>query len=149
MQKGTIVFTALSLFALSGCAKVFVDETGCGGSGGSSANTPSSSSSSGVPLCSADADCEDGFACTANVCGNGACSLGVVAGCKSCDADADCDDGNPCTHDRCIQSAHWCANAISMNGIECDTPSFSGGSCFNGTCCPQGTCLTGLLCMPC
>ncbi|UJR78944.1 MYXO-CTERM sorting domain-containing protein [Sandaracinus amylolyticus] len=54
----------------------------------------------GTPL-----ECDDGDACTADVCAaSGACESAPIAGC--CNTDDECDDGDACTRDTC--GAHRC-----------------------------------------
>jgi hypothetical protein len=52
--------------------------------------------------CAADADCNDGNACTADACVNGACTASPIPGCGPCTTDGDCNDGDACTADACV-----------------------------------------------
>ncbi len=55
--------------------------------------------------CDATHGCDDGNACTTDLCGgeSGECSYVEREGC--CLADVDCDDGDPCSADRCDSAA--------------------------------------------
>ncbi|MBM4370364.1 MAG: immune inhibitor A [Deltaproteobacteria bacterium] len=71
--------------------------------------------------CSADADCEDGNPCTADLCPgtNTTCQFPAIPGC--CLASSECGDGDVCTQDVCT-SAHVCEhyNLCCETDGECD-----------------------------
>lgn len=52
------------------------------------------------PCCRRDSDCDDGDACTRNVCVDGDCRAERRPSC--CHADAECEDGIPCTRNDCV-----------------------------------------------
>ncbi|WP_157069456.1 MYXO-CTERM sorting domain-containing protein [Sandaracinus amylolyticus] len=59
----------------------------------------------GACIPGAPVECDDGDACTADVCAaSGACESAPIAGC--CNTDEECDDGDACTRDTC--GAHRC-----------------------------------------
>jgi hypothetical protein len=67
--------------------------------------------------CNVDTDCDDGIACTADTCVEGACAYDTAAAC--CVADADCFDGDHCTVDACLSFA--CENVPVANPECCNT----------------------------
>ena len=75
----------------------------------------------GVVGCSVNADCDDGNACTDDVCSGGTCSNTPI----------DCDDGDACTTDSC--SGGVCSN----DPISCD----DGDACTTDTCDPGSGCV--------
>jgi hypothetical protein len=74
-----------------------------------------------------DTVCEDGNACTNNVCFNGACVF------KS---NKDCNDNDQCTTDTCTPSTGACAHAPLDVPVACD----DGNPCTNDTCSPAAGC---------
>lgn len=46
---------------------------------------------------------------------------------------ASCDDGNPCTNDY-LTGNEECEHRPVVNGVECSTPCYPNGICFNGEC---------------
>jgi hypothetical protein len=68
-----------------------------------------------------DSVCDDGNACTINVCFNGAC---VVKSNK------DCNDNDQCTTDTCTASTGDCVHALINVPVVCD----DGNPCTNDTC---------------
>ncbi len=104
--------------------------------------------------CSADADCKDDNACTAEVCDSGTCKTTAVAGTcddgsactvgDACSAGAcapgkakDCDDGNPCTDDGCHPVA-GCTHVA--NAAPCDA---DGSACTPTDVCKDKACTLG------
>ncbi len=86
-------------------------------------------------VCAADADCNDGNACTRDTCVNKLCQATAIVGCVVCDVAADCDDGNPCTADVCNADGS-CGNGPAPNG----TPCADGKSCTSPDTCTAGVC---------
>lgn len=82
--------------------------------------------------CVTDTDCDDGDACTTNLCDavNGECGYRTIEGC--CAAATDCDDGNPCTDDTCGGST--CAHAPRAGCCTADTDCNDGSECTRDTC---------------
>jgi hypothetical protein len=74
--------------------------------------------------------CDDGLACTADSCDEGADT------CTHTPNDASCDDGNACTNDSC-DSATGCVN--DNNTDPCD----DGDACTPGDTCLDGVCVSG------
>ncbi len=88
------------------------------------------------PQCAGDADCEDGDACTIDVCDGGTCAAKPLvcdggAGCVSviCDHevgcrkvldDAACDDGEICTDDICLESGECTYEKDPSNDPSCE-----------------------------
>jgi len=120
-------------------------------------------------VCSSDADCDDGVACTVdrceiasnacrNVASNGLCDDGLFCdGIERCDAESGCQVGTPpecadgiaCTVDSCDEEAKTCA-FVPSNGLCSGTTPFCDQvlGCTappTGACClwPQRGCLTG------
>lgn len=89
--------------------------------------------------CVADADCDDGLACTSDVCPvpGGACQHGPVAGC--CMTAADCDDSNACTTDSCPAPGAQCVHEpiadCCMSYADCD----DGDICTADVCATPGS----------
>jgi len=75
--------------------------------------------------------CDDGVACTVDVCGSTGVCVHVID-------DAVCSDGNVCTIDACVVAAKGCS-AYSVSGPACD----DGDACFLGDYCVQGACHAG------
>lgn len=84
--------------------------------------------------CIADAECEDGDACTTGRCIDGACAHEPIDGCPvvppppppppltECTAEdvTACDDGDACTADRCTPDGHCVREALAgLDGIAC------------------------------
>jgi|GEM_PF-1794421 len=99
--------------------------------------------------CARAADCaDDGVACTAEICVDGACDSVLSAGC--CFVDADCDDGLACTADLCM--GHGCAHY--QGDQRCCTPGSGAAellaqcgpdpdgpvTCQAWSCTPEGLC---------
>lgn len=104
----------------------------------------------GGERCRAQADCDDGFACTDDACVVGGvcehvavtsrCAMGercdLARGCVSamtCAADTDCDDGVPCTRD-------LCAVGGVCQSVRDDARCASGQTCTSTGCAAQGRC---------
>jgi hypothetical protein len=74
--------------------------------------------------CRSNAECDDGNACTENLCDTmtGACGFRTIEGC--CLRDGDCDDGNVCTTDSCDMATRACRRSFRAgcctNDSECD-----------------------------
>ena len=78
--------------------------------------------------CTVHADCDDGNACTDDICNNGACQ-------NSNDDTNTCDDGNDCTSgDAC--SAGACAGTNVTNGTSCN----DNDACTSTDQCTDGVC---------
>lgn len=96
--------------------------------------------------CQTDVDCDDGNACTNDVCQGGACVNTAIPGCGGfCTTAADCDDGNACTEDICQGGACQnnpipdcgapiCGNGIIENGEICDDGNTNNGDTCSSTC---------------
>ena len=91
--------------------------------------------------CTADSQCNDGNACTNNICSGGICTYPAI----------NCNDGNACTTDSC--SGGVCSHTpINCNdGNACTTDSCSGGvcshtpiNCNDGNACTIDGCSGGL-----
>lgn len=102
--------------------------------------------------CVADADCDDGNVCTADVCSAGACShverLGESCSGGFCDVDAVCVE--QCPTEPC-QMAHvepgvGCVYEQRPNGWTCSADDYN-GTCANGTCIPPKTCSADAECV--
>ena len=77
-------------------------------------------------------ECDDGDACTEDVCVDGACQHAAVLEC--CRADGDCDDGIACTSDSCTP-AHRCSSVrddsfCCTKAADCD----DNDACTTGVC---------------
>lgn len=118
----------------------------------------------GAPLCEEDSDCNDGNACTTDVCSEEGCqhepvdcSDGDTCTFDRCDPASgctypadDCDDGDPCTVDSCTLTG--CAHEAACNdGDPCtiDSCNASTGACSASPKCDDGnsatddTCISG------
>jgi plastocyanin len=96
-----------------------------------------------VAECLTNADCDDGVACTDDVCTQGACtSTPNNANCPSdglfcngtefCDAAADClSTGNPCTGSQCDEAGDRCVQCLND------------GQCNDGNVCTDDACTNG------
>ena len=86
-----------------------------------------------VPDCSANADCDDGIACTEDACDTsiGKCTYRAM--------DDRCDDGNPCTDDSC-NSSQGCI-FVNDDTNSCDDELFCTAQdrCRAGTCVGEGS----------
>ena len=121
----SVAVVLAALITFTGCARVFVDETGCGGSGGAEASTSSSSSSSsgssssssGKPLCLTHEDCADTDPCTQDLCnfGNGSCVNFAVVGCQP----AFCILNTCCEAGQCVDSASGQCVDECPKGLAC------------------------------
>lgn len=92
--------------------------------------------------CQLDTDCNDGSACTRNVCNlaTGQCEFPVIAGC--CTGDAQCTDTNICTHDTCDLTTNTCVN---QPVADCCT---SDAECATANPCSVDSCdLAGRMCV--
>ncbi len=117
--------------------------------------------------CVKDSDCNDGLACTADLCPmpGGACVHPQIPNC--CTADTDCDDGNKCSLDSCPVAGSLCSHApiagCCNSNADCvdndlctvDLCSGAGGLCshpiINGCCnsnldCTQGNPCSAAIC---
>ena len=100
------------------------------------------------PICTADADCDDGLYCNgAETCNAGACQAGTAPACDdglfcngaetcnegtdSCDAGTppNCDDGVSCTVDSCNEGTDSCDN-VANDGLCPDDGAFCNGTEF-------------------
>jgi hypothetical protein len=104
-------------------------------------------------------DCDDGNACTTDLCDAGACLTVPIEGCclndddcplnqfcnggtcglKPCDNNADCDDGNLCTVDKC--NPEGCSNTSDPQCCDLDGECDDGDDCTTDVCCTDGACL--------
>lgn len=80
-----------------------------------------------VPSCGSDAECDDGDACTDDVCA-GSCVHTAVT----------CDDGDVCTVDACDPGA-GCVFSLAPDGTACD----DGDACTASDACVGGACASG------
>jgi uncharacterized repeat protein (TIGR01451 family) len=105
----------------------------------------------GCAGCTADADCDDSNACTADACVAGACAATADPSCTPCVADADCtDDGNPCTTETCNAGA--CSSVVDPSCMPCAT----NAECDDQDACTTDACTAGVCtatvdpsCTPC
>ncbi len=89
-------------------------------------------------LCASDADCDDGDACTDDVCnvGNGICSFPATAAAAACAAQS----VPPCVTFACNAASGACDDLSSGNdGNACDDNSV----CTDGDACLAGACVSG------
>ena len=95
-------------------------------------------------VCTAGAkkSCDDGDACTSDVCDKATAKCGnpAIIGCGgNCAKDVDCDDSNPCTDDSCVSAK--CVH--KTNAASCD----DGSKCTSADACTSGKCTgTALKC---
>jgi hypothetical protein len=93
-----------------------------------------------TPCCETEADCDDGDACTLDLCTTDDCLALPVPGC--CNGDADCDDGDPCTADSC--AGHACLHSFAAgapNGLDCcATDQWCAQNADDGDACTVETC---------
>lgn len=84
--------------------------------------------------CTSDLQCDDGDACTTNLCdtSNGECGFRRIAGC--CTTDAQCDDANPCTRDTCDTTTNRCAHVPTAGCCTVDTDCNDGDPCTRDAC---------------
>lgn len=88
--------------------------------------------------CGTAADCDDGDACTTDVCQAAVCINTPIPDCGlTCATSADCDDANACTTDVC--QAGSCSHTAAPNGTACT----DGNACSQGDVCISGTCSGG------
>jgi hypothetical protein len=102
--------------------------------------------------CTNDSDCDDGQACTADSCADGACDFAEI-GCESdgscfrafCDTaegcvqePLDCGDGDPCTEDSC-DSEELCVHTPVVGCTGCA----SAAACQDGDPCTVDACVAG------
>jgi hypothetical protein len=80
--------------------------------------------------CVTDADCNDGLACTVDVCSGNACQHSPIPSC--CVTSADCNDGNVCTTDAC--QSNVCVNTAVPNCCTSDAACDDGNTCTADTC---------------
>lgn len=81
--------------------------------------------------CWQNSDCDDGNACTTDMCGDHECYYDNACACKS---DANCDDGNACTLDSCTNGS--CKNVEILNCVKCTEAGECGGAatgCWGNT----------------
>lgn len=76
--------------------------------------------------CKSDAACDDGFACTSDICG-------ISGSCTHVPNSADCDDANPCTIDACSAGA-GCTNTPKSGSCDDKDACTSGDTCKAGVC---------------
>ncbi len=124
----------------------FHSDAGAGGDGGggsstvattSTTSTTTSSSSGG---CTADSECDDGVACTVDLCSAGAC--------VSAPSDPLCDDGIACTSEQCnpttgcnyVPNDTFCNDAVACTFDSCAV----GIGCVHEPC--DDVCSDGLFC---
>lgn len=138
---------------------------------GSETCNPETGCEPGSPIpscCSADVDCEDGSACTTNVCdvATGKCAStpvtcddGDACTTETCDPtegctydDVECNDGNPCTSDTCINGK--CEFVPNSNPCDDGDACTTADHCKNGACavkdveCDDGNICTDDSCDP-
>ncbi len=97
---------------------------------------------SSAPQCSTNADCNDGDACTTDVCSNGQCSNTPI----------NCNDGNACTTDSCSGGACFNDPITCNDGNACTTDSCNSSSgcvftpinCDDGSLCTTDSCSNGV-----
>jgi hypothetical protein len=82
-----------------------------------------------LPACTNDAECDDGNACTTDLCTPSGCTNTAI----SCPA-----DGNPCTAASC-NPASGCGQTALADGSACD----DGDACTVGDTCQSGACTAG------
>ncbi|MEE9295813.1 MAG: plastocyanin/azurin family copper-binding protein [Phycisphaerae bacterium] len=80
--------------------------------------------------CTTHSDCDDGDACTQDVCVSGNCQNNAIEGC--CVTDGECDDTNPCTTDACVNNA--CDHTVIPDCCVQD------GDCQDGNVCTDDVC---------
>ena len=100
--------------------------------------------------CERDADCNDGNACTTDVCGESkSCQITTIPGCVPCKTAAECDDTDACTTDTCPAGActhqsiagcpaEICDDRIDNDGdgaVDCADP-----DCIGSPACPLEIC---------
>ena len=102
---------ALSLLALSACGS---DSRG-GGTGDAAVQDDAALREAGSGMCTMDADCDDGIACT-----NDSCAVGGV--CRNLPDNALCEESELCTRDEgCVdgcENDEDCNDGIFCNGVE-------------------------------
>ena len=81
-------------------------------------------------ICGMDAECEDGIACTQDVCAG---NMGGEHSCENIRDDGACSDGDACTVDRCTSTG--CVH----EGSPCDTCG-TDAECDDGIACTQDVC---------
>ncbi|RMD82662.1 MAG: hypothetical protein D6815_08660 [Candidatus Dadabacteria bacterium] len=125
---------------------------------------PTSTTSTTLPPCTNNIDCDDGDVCTIDTCVGGVCNHApdptccttnaecddgdvcttdtcVAGACNyapvpgCCTTNAECDDGNVCTIDSCV--AGTCNHSPMPDGSSCD----DGDLCTNNDVCGSGTCV--------
>ncbi|MCK5688587.1 hypothetical protein KAI87_04910, partial [Myxococcota bacterium] len=121
----------------------------------------------GVGCCDFDADCEDGVACTVDICTDHLCTpqydhgyclsrdtnkcdgLGAECtdeGCAGVEAAIDCDDDDPCTSELCIDATGVCEYSVaSVSGACCNSDVCNGA---NECCTPDSNSTLPLGCYP-
>ena len=87
-----------------------------------------------VSACVFDGECDDGNACTKDVCLVGICDNAQIPDC--CLSNADCDDAYVCTEDSCIDGE--CVHAETAGCCQFD------GECDDGNACTEDLCTAGL-----
>src|SRR5262249_37998522 len=88
----------------------------------------------GCARCSTATQCDDGDACTTDVCESSVCGSFVVPDCKHCTTAADCDDGNTCTTETC--DAGVCGHRAVAGCRPCTTAT----DCNDGNPCTSDVC---------
>jgi hypothetical protein len=139
-------------------------EGGMAGTSGTSGTGAFAGTGGGTTLCTDASDCDDGKACTLDVCNDvgqcehpekctgdePACCAGV---CGQCCAQADCDDGIDCTSDDCFGGfcthvptncpdhvLQYCSPTGCRDREQCTTPD----ECDDGDPCTTDVCTDGL-----
>jgi hypothetical protein len=84
--------------------------------------------------CRADTDCDDGDACTTNLCdtATGTCGFRRIEGC--CTTAAQCDDGNACTRDTCDTATRTCTRTAVAGCCASDADCSDGDPCTRDSC---------------
>lgn len=87
--------------------------------------------------CRMDTDCDDGNACTTNVCDPlaGVCGFRPIEGC--CMNAMQCDDGNTCTTDSCDMGAMTCTHSLRAGCCTIDAECDDRMQCTRDTCDPM------------
>ena len=108
---------------------------GCSSNAVNSGGTPTDASSDGAaPTCVTAADCDDGDACTTDVC-NGACAHAAIPSCT-----APCDAAHPCVTGHCDPASFTCVACL----VDASCP--PGAACTAHACVSAPNCATDLDC---
>jgi len=89
-----------------------------------------------VDTCVFNTECDDGDACTSDICVSGVCVHEAIVGC--CTSDAECDDEYLCTLDSCVSGScvYDVIPSCCQFGVECD----DGNVCTTDLC-VENTCV--------